>query len=82
MYVFVQIMSFFVGHHAILHGLESRVELNGQHVTLLAWMEDGEQWQVELVNHGEVLVVDQRNLRPVHISSVMSQYNLIHPGCI
>ena len=71
--VFVQIMSFFIGHQATLYGLESRAELNGQRVTLLAWMEDGEQWQVELVNRGEVLVVDQRNLRQVHISSVMSR---------
>ena len=58
-------MSFSVGHNATLHDLESRAELNGQCVTLLARMEDGEQWQVEVVDRGEVLTVEQSNLRRV-----------------
>jgi hypothetical protein len=59
-------MSFSVGHNATLHDLESRAELNGQRVTLLARMEDGEQpRQIDVVDRGQVLTVEQSNLRRV-----------------
>ena len=52
------------GARAILNGLQSRPEINGQPVSLLQWVADAERWAVKLEGSGECMRVKPSSLLP------------------
>jgi hypothetical protein len=46
-------MSFSEGQNALLQNIQSRPELNGHLVTLVARIKDKARWQVKLINSSE-----------------------------